>query len=87
MKIWYSVLAAGAFVAVIYVSFPNKANAQVSIITGGFNEPIGESYTTGHTTIISNKYGAPIETITTIRGASPTQPIVPLPILALPPLR
>lgn len=87
MKFWYALLASGALAAIIHVNFPTKAHAQITIVTDGFGRVIEQAYTTGNTTYITNGYGAPIATTTTIGGSSPTQPIIPLPTLALPPLR
>ena len=87
MKLWYAIMAGAGLAAIIHVSAPTKAQAQTTIVTDGFGRVIEQAYTTGNTTYITNGYGAPIATTTTIGGLSPTQPIIPLPTLALPPLR
>jgi hypothetical protein len=88
MKFWYALMGALGLAAVIHVSFPNKAHAQQTVvISDSFGRPIEQAYTVGNTTFISTPWGAPLGTTTTIGGTSPTQPIIPLPLPAVPPLR
>lgn len=73
--------------AIIHVSIPKAHAQQTVIISDSFGRPIEQAYTVGNTTYLSTPWGAPIGTTTTIGGSTPTQPIIPLPIPAVPPLR
>jgi len=87
MKLWYAIMAGAGLAAIIHVSFPTKAHAQITIVTDGYGRTVEQAYTVGNTTYITNGWGIPAGTVTTIGWSSPTQPIIPLPTLALPPLR
>lgn len=79
-----------AFVMAVamHLVFPIQAHAQTTtVITDGLGRPIEQAYTVGNTTFISTPWGAPLGTITTINGPSPTQPIIPLPVPAVPMMR
>lgn len=79
-----------AFVLAVamHLVFPMRAHAQTTtIFTDGLGRPIEQAYTIGNNTFISSPWGAPLGTATTINGSSPTQPIIPMPIPAVPLMR
>lgn len=88
MRFWYATLAGLALAAILHVSFPNKANAQqTTTIYDSRGRPVEQAYTIGNNTFITNGWGTPMGSVVTSGTPSPTQPIIPLPELALPPLR
>lgn len=67
-----------------------SANAQTTIYSNQYGQPIGSSITINGTTYISNQYGQPVATATQPVATLPPAPIVPpaLPTLPLmPPLQ